>query len=138
MVEGARLANVKVVPIAEQEPMGVVEQLAPLNASIKVLAVVRLLPPAAISAKSIFTAVQPDGVVNEYQTSYLVPAQDPAIPELVALNKVPDVFTQAVPGVREVGVEQSSDCPNEILENKIKAHNAVMVRVVGDMVLQGF
>ena len=83
--------------------------------------------------------MQPAGVVNEYHTSYLVPAHDPVIPELVALNKVPDVFTQLVPGVRDDGVEQSSDCANEIFENKIKAINAVVVRAVsGSMVFQGF
>jgi hypothetical protein len=89
--------------------MGVVEQFTPVKASIKVLLASILLPPAAISATSMFTDVQPEGVLNEYHTSYLVPAQDPVIPELVALNKVPEVFTQELPGVRDVGELQSSD-----------------------------
>ena len=102
------------------------------------MAAVKLFPPALIGVTSILTELQPAGVVNVYQTSYLVPAHEPAIPELVALNKVPDVFTQLVFGVSDVGVEQSSDCADEIFENKIKAINAVVVRVIGDMVLQGF
>jgi len=121
--------------------MVVVEQLAPLNASIKVLVPSILLPPAAISATSMLTDEQPAGVVNVYHTSYLVPAQDPAIPELVALNKVPDVFTQVVLGVRDVGVAQSSNCAKEIVDNKIQMNTSVPVRaivVIGDMVLQGF
>ena len=126
------------MPIAVHELIEVVPQLGPLKASIKVLPVVKLLPPAGISAISISTEVQPAGVVNVYHTSYLVPAHEPAIPELVALNKVPGVFTQLVPGVREVGVKQSSDCANEVLENKIKANNAAAVLVIGSMVLQGF
>lgn len=122
-----------------QELIEVVPQLGPLKASIKVLVVVKLLPPAAISAISIFTDVQPAGVVNVYHTSYLVPAHEPAMPELEALNSVPDVFVQVVPGVRRLGVKQSSDCAKEVFENKIKAMNATVVRVaIGDMVLQGF
>ena len=122
-----------------QELLEVVPQLGPSKASIKVLLVVKLLPPAAMSAISIFTEVQPAGVVNVYHTSYLVPAHEPAIPELVALNKVPEVFVQVVPGVRRLGVKQSSDWANVVFENKVKAINATVVRVVvGDMVLQGF
>jgi hypothetical protein len=129
-----------VVPIAVHELIDVVPQLGPLNASINVLADVRLLPPAAISATSIFTEVQPEGVVNVYQTSYFVPAHEPAIPELVALYNVLDVVTQLLLGVSEMGAEQSSDCcANEIFENKITAINAVVVRAVsGSMVFQGF
>ena len=137
-MEGFKPVRESVVPIAVHEPIEVVPQLGPLKTSIKVLLAVKLLPPAAISAISISTAEQFAGVVNVYQTSYLVPAHEPAIPELVALNKVPDVFTQLVFGVSDVGVEQSSDCADEIFENKIKAINAVVVRVIGDMVLQGF
>ena len=122
--------------------MGVVEQLRPLNASIKVFVASMLLPPAAISATSISTDVHPAGVTNVYHTSYLVPAHEPAIPELVALNKVLDVFTQVVLGVRDVGVEQSSNCANEIVDNKIKTKSNVPVRavivVIGGMVLLGF
>ena len=95
--------------MAVHELIDVVPQSGPLNASIKVLLAVRLLPPAATSAISIFTEVQLAGVVNVYHTSYLVPAHEPVIPELVALNKVPDVLTQVLPGVRVVGVAQSSD-----------------------------
>jgi hypothetical protein len=91
------------------ELIEVVPQLGPLKASIKVLLVVKLLPPAAISAISIFTEVQPAGVVNVYHTSYLVLAHEPVIPELVALNRVPDVFIQVVAGVKRLGVKQSSD-----------------------------
>ena len=70
-----------------------------------------------------------------YQTSYLVPAQDPAIPELVALNKVPDVFTQVLPGVRDVGVEQSSDCAKSMFEINARKNANIPVRAVaGDMV----
>src|SRR6188474_1087561 len=99
-----------------------------------------LLPPAGISAKLISTDVQPAGVVKVYHTSYLVPAQEPAIPELVALNKVPDVLTQVVLGVRDVGVAQLSNCAKEIVDNKIKANTSAPVRavVIGDMVFQGF
>ena len=99
-----------------------------------------LLPPAGMSATSMLTDVQPAGVANVYQTSYLVPAQEPAIPELVALNKVPDVLTQVVLGVSDVGVAQLSNCAKEIVDNKSKTNNSVPVRavVVGDMVLQGF
>lgn len=122
-----------------QELIEVVPQLGPLKASIKVLLVVKLLPPAAISAISIFTEVQPAGVVNVYHTSYLVPAHEPAIPELVALNRVPDVVVQVALGVRRPGVKQSSDCAKELFENRIKAINATVVRAeIGDMVLQGF
>jgi hypothetical protein len=122
-----------------QELIEVVPQLGPLKASIKVLVVVKLLPPAAISAISILTEAQPAGVVNVYHTSYLIPAHEPVIAELVALNRVPDVFVQLVPGVRRLGVKQSSDWANETLENKIKAINATVVRaVVGSMVFQGF
>ena len=105
------------------------------NNSINVFDVFRLLP---VGVTNMSIEVIPAGTVNVYQTSYLVPAHEPAIPELVALNKVPDVFTQLVFGVSDVGVEQSSDCADEIFENKIKAINAVVVRVIGDMVLQGF
>ena len=100
-----------------------------------------LLPPAATSAASMLTDVQPAGVAKVYQTSYLVPAQDPVIPELVALNKEACVVTQVVFGVRDVGVEQLSNCAKEIVDNKIKANSTVPVRavlVIGDMVLQGF
>lgn len=140
MVEGAKPVNVNVVPMGVQVPTGVVEQFAPLNASINVLVASILLPPAAISATSISTDVQPAGVVNVYHTSYLVPAQEPVIPELVALNRVPDVFTQVVAGVNEVGVAQSSDWANKILELRMNRKNSMPVRavVVGDMVSQGF
>ena len=137
-MEGFKPVRESVVPIAIHELIEVVPQLGPLKASIKVLPVVKLLPPAAISAISILTAEQFAGVVNVYHTSYLVPAHEPTIPELVALNRVPDVFVQLVPGVRRLGVKQSSDCANEILENKIRANNAVVVLVIGDMVVQGF
>jgi hypothetical protein len=130
-----------VVPIAVHELIGVVPQLGPLNASINVLADVRLLPPAAISVTSIFTEVQPEGVVNVYQTSYFVPAHEPAMPELVALNNVLDVVTQLLFGVSEIGAEQSSDCcANENFEPIIKRNIKMPVRavVIGDMVSQGF
>jgi len=100
-----------------------------------------LLPPAATSATSILTDVQPAGVVNVYQTSYLIPAHDPAIPELVALNKEACVVMQVVFGVRDVGDAQSSNCAKEVADNKIKANSTVPVRaalVIGDMVLLGF
>jgi hypothetical protein len=111
------------VPIAVHELIEVVPQLGPLKTSIKVLLVVKLLPPAGISAISILTELTFAGVVNIYQTSYFVPAHEPAIAELVALNKVPDVFTQPVPGVSVVGNEQSSDCANKLKETKIKKSN---------------
>ena len=98
-------------------------------------------PPAAISATSIFTEVQPEGVVNVYQTSYFVPAHEPAMPELVALYNVLDVVTQLLFGVSEMGAEQSSDCcANENFEPIIKRNNNMPVRavVIGDMVFQGF
>jgi hypothetical protein len=119
--------------------MVVVEQLAPLNASIKVLVPSMLLPPAAISATSMLTDVQPTGVANVYHTSYLVPAQDPAIPELVALNNVPGVFTHVVPGVSVEGKLQSSDCANKKFDNVIKQIAKMLVRAfVGDMIFLGF
>jgi hypothetical protein len=113
-----------------QELIEVVPQLGPSNASMNVLLAVRLLPPAAISAMSIFTDVQPLGVVNVYHTSYFVPAHDPAMPELVALYRVPDEFTQLVPGVRDVGVEQSSDCAHKNCETEIEINNRKAVRAV--------
>ena len=140
MVEAVKPVKVRVVPSDVQDPMVLVEQLAPLNASTKVLVPSILLPPAAISATSISTDVQPAGVVNVYHTSYLVPAHEPVIPELVARYKVPDVFTQVVPGVNEVGVAQSSDCANKNFEPKMNRKNNMPVRavVIGDMVSQGF
>jgi hypothetical protein len=138
-VEGLKPATESVVPIAVHELFEVVPQLGPSKTSIKVLLVVKLLPPAAISAISILTAEQFAGVVNVYHTSYLVPAQEPAIPELVALNKVPDVFTQVVPGVRDVGVEQSSDCAVKSFDKVIKQIVKMLVRAfLGSMVFQGF
>jgi|SRR5688572_33039928 len=121
--------------------MGVVEQLRPLNASIKVLVASILLPPAATSATSMLTDEQPAGVLNVNQTSYLVPAHDPAIPELVALNKEACVVTQVVFGVRDVGFAQLSNWAKVIVDNKIKAKSSVPVRAVvvnGGMVLLGF
>jgi len=100
---------------------------------------VRLLPPAAISAISIFTDVQLAGVVNVYHTSYLVPAHEPVIPELVALNKVPDVFTQVVPGVRVTGVAQSSDCcASNNLVSKMNTNDRRVRAVACGMALKGF
>lgn len=128
-----------VVPIAVHELIEVVPQLGPLKASINVLLVVKLLPPAAISVISILTAVQPAGVVKIYQTSYMVPAHEPAIPELVARYSVPEVLAQVVPGVKVVGAEQSSDCANEMVENKIRVNKPKVVRAVDDnMVFPGF
>jgi hypothetical protein len=103
-----------------------------------VLAEVRLLPPAGISAISIFTEVQLAGVVNVYHTSYLVPVHEPAIPELVALYNVPDVLTQVVPGVRVVGVAQSSDCASNNLVSKTKANNRAVRAAACCMALKGF
>jgi hypothetical protein len=122
-----------------QELIEVVPQFGPLKASIKVLLVVKLLPPAAISAISISTEVHPAGVVNVYHTSYLVPVHDPVIPELVALNRVPVVFTQVVPGVSDEGELQSSDCANKNFDIVIKQNVKMLVRAFfSDMVLQGF
>jgi hypothetical protein len=129
------------VPIAVHELNEVVPQLVPLKASINVLLVVKLFPPAAIDAISILTDVQPAGVVKVYHTSYIVPAHDPAMPELVARYKVPVVFTQVVPGVRDVGVAQLSDCAINIFETIVKIKTSTPVRVVlviGSMVFQGF
>jgi hypothetical protein len=131
--------KVSVVPIAVHELFDVVPQLGPSKTSMKVLAAVRLFPPADMAAISISTEVQPAGVVNVYHTSYIVPAQEPAIPELVALNNVPDVFEQLVPGVRVVGVEQSSDCANKSFETIVKMNTNVVIRAVAcNMVLKGF
>ena len=139
-MQPARPVKGRGAPNAVQEPMVVVEQLAPLNASIKVFVPSMLLPPAAISATSIETDVHPAGVANEYQTSYFVPAHEPAMPELVALNRVPDVFTQVVAGVNGVGVAQSSDWATKNFEPKMNRKNNMPVRavVIGDMVSQGF
>ena len=85
------------------------------------------------------TDVHPAGVVNVYHTSYLVPAHDPAIPELVALNKVPVVFTQVVPGVSGEGELQSSDCANKNFDIVIKQIVKMLVRAFdSDMVFLGF
>jgi hypothetical protein len=116
----------------------VVPQLGPLNASIYVFAEVRLLPPAGISAISMFTAVQLAGVVNVYHTSYLVPVHEPVIAELVALNKVPDVLTQEVPGVSVVGVAQSSDCASNNLVNRMNANDRTVRAVACGMAFKGF
>lgn len=127
------------VPIAVHELIEVVPQLGPLNASIKVLVASMLLPPAAMSATFILTDVQPAGVVKVYHTSYLVPAQAPAIPELVALNNVPDTFVQVEFGVSEVGVLQSSDCAFNMFDKIIKQIVKMLVRaLVSDMVFLGF
>jgi len=105
-----------------------------------VLAAVRLLPPAGISAISISTEVQLAGVVNVYHTSYLVPVHEPAIPELVALNKVLVVLTQVVPGVRVTGVAQSSDCvcASNNLVNRINANDRTVRAAACCMALKGF
>jgi hypothetical protein len=129
--------------MATHELIEVVLQLGPLNASIKALAVVKLLPPAAISVMTISTAVQPAGVVKVYHRSYLVPVQAPVIPELVARYKVPDVVTHVVFGVSEAGAAQSSfdaGCANKNFEPIIDRKNRMPVRaaVIGDMVFQGF
>ena len=126
------------MPIGVHELIDVVPQLGPLNASIYVLSEVRLLPPAGISAISMFTEVQLAGVVNVYHTSYLVPVHEPVIPELVALNKVPDVLTQVVPGVSVVGVAQSSDCASNNLASKTKANDRTVRAVASGMALKGF
>jgi hypothetical protein len=61
------------------------------------------------------------------------------MPESVAPNNVPVLLVQVVPGVIGVGDAQLSNWANVILENRIQAINATVVRVViGDMVLQGF
>jgi hypothetical protein len=102
---------------------------------------VRLLPPAGISFISISTEVQLAGVVNMYQTSYLVPVHEPVIPEFVALNSVLVVLTHVVLGVRVTGVAQSSDCvcASKNLANKTKANNNRTVRAVACcMALKGF
>ena len=128
-------ATVSVVPIGVHELIDEVPQLGPLNTSIKVLLAVRLFPPADIAAISISTEVHPAGVVNVYHTSYLVPVHDPVIPELVALYKVPVVFTQVVPGVSDEGELQSSDCANKIFDIVIKQSVKMLVRAfVSDMV----
>ena len=118
----------------------VVPQLGPLKTSIKVVVILKLLPPAAISSIRMSTELHPAGVVKVYHTSYLVPVQEPVIPELVALNRVPDVFAQVVAGVNDVGVAQSSDWANKILELRMNRKNSMPVRavVIGDMVSQGF
>ena len=117
----------------------VTEQLAPLNACTYVFVLSILLPPAPLTVNKISTAVHPDGVVNEYHTSYGVPPQAPGMPESVAPNNVPVLFVHVVPGVIDVGVAQLSNWANVIFENRTKAINATVVRVVvGDMVLQGF
>ena len=131
-MEGLNPVKVSVVPMGVQVLIDVAPQLGPLNASIYVLSEVRLLPPAGISAISIFTDVQLAGVVNVYHTSYLVPVHEPAIPELVALYNVLVVLAQVVPGVRVTGVAQSSDCvcASNNLVRKTNANNRTVVRAV--------
>lgn len=132
-------AKVSVVPIGVHELTDVVPQLRSLNTSIKVLLTVKLFPPADTAAISISIELHPAGVVNVYHTSYLVPVQDPVIPELVALNKVPYVFTQVDPGVSDEGELQSSDCANKNFDNVIKQIVKMLVRAfVSDMVFLGF
>ena len=127
-------ATVSVVPIGVHELIDVVPQLRSLNTSIKVLLAVKLFPPAYTEAISISIELHPAGVVNVYHTSYLVPVQDPFIPEIVALNKVPYVFTQVVPGVSAEGELQSSDCANKNFDNVIKQIVKMLVRAfVSDM-----
>ena len=136
-MEGLNPVKVSVVPMGVHALIDVVPQLGPLNASIYVLAEVRLLPPAAISAISIFTEVQLAGVANVYHTSYLVPVHEPAIPELVALNNVLVVLTQVVPGVRVTGVAQSSDCcASNNLVNTMKANDRTVRAVACCMALK--
>lgn len=139
-MEPVKPVSVNVVPIGVHVLMEVVPQLGPLNASIYVLVASILLPPAAIAATSIFTDVQPAGVVNVYHTSYLVPAQPPLIPELVALNRLPAVFTHVEPGVRDVGAAQSSDWADKNFEPRINNKNRMPVRavVIGDIGFSGF
>jgi len=137
-VEGLT-ARVKVVPIGVHALSDVVPQLVPLKTSMNVLVASRLLPPADIAAISMLMELQPAGVVNVYHTSYLVPAQAPVIPELVALYKVPDVFTQEEPGVRVEGELQSSDCAAISFDKVKKQIVKMLVRAfVSDMVFQGF
>ena len=140
-MDGVNPVKERVVPIATHELIEVVPQSGPLKASIKALLVVKLLPPAGTSLIRMSTAVQPAGVVNVYHTSYFVPAQEPVMAELVALNKVPVDAIQVLFGVIEMGAEQSSDCcANEDFEPIIKKNSSMPVRavVIGDMVFQGF
>jgi len=83
-----------------QLPIAVREQLEALNAWGNVFAAVKLFPPAAMALTSISTEVHPDGVVNEYQTSYVVP-HVLLMPELVDWYKSPGVLVQFAEGVRE-------------------------------------
>ena len=57
------------MPIGVHDPKRAGEQLAPLNASIKVFVLSILLPPAGREATSISIVVQLTGVAKEYQTS---------------------------------------------------------------------
>ena len=82
-------ATVSIVPIGVHALNDDVPQLVPANSSMKVLVAVKLFPPADIEAISMSIELHPAGVVNVYHTSYLVPAQAPVIPELVALYREP-------------------------------------------------
>lgn len=138
-MEGFNPVRFNVVPIAVQLPINVGEQAVPLNASIYILALFKLLPPPTLT--SILTAVTPAGVVNEYHTSLVVPQRLVGVPALVAWYKVPDVLLQLVAGDKDVGAEQSllAGCAIREVDPMIKnMHNEMIVRIIGNMVFQGF
>lgn len=138
-MEGFNPVRVNVVPIAVQLPINVGEQAVPLNDSIYVLELFRLLPPPTLT--SILTDVTPVGVVNEYQTSLVVPQRLVGVPALVAWYKVPEVLLQLVAGDKDVGAEQLSltGCAIRVIDPMIKSmHNEMLVRVNGSMAFQGF
>ncbi len=82
-----------------------------------------------------------DGVVNEYQTSNVVPHRLVLIPSLFAWYNVPAILLQLVPGVSDVGLLQRSltGWANKFLDSRINKNKITAVRLkAGSMVFQGF